>query len=71
MNFGHYTAFAKNSVSGKWYEYNDSNVSKKDLSEVCSSSAYVLFYKLRSFYPDNNVDFDKIKKAPPKTVEFD
>ena len=64
MNFGHYTAYAKNSISGKWYEYNDSKVSKRHPHEVCSSSAYVLFYKLRDFYPNGDTDFEKIKKVP-------
>jgi len=49
MNFGHYTAYAKNSLTSQWYEYNDSSVSKIDPDSVCSSAAYVLFYKQRGF----------------------
>jgi len=66
MNFGHYTAYGKNSVSGTWYEYNDSMVSEvDDPSEMISGAAYVLFYKQRSYYPDNQeVDFQKIRKIP-------
>ena len=64
MNFGHYTAFGKNSISGKWYEFNDSNVSKKSADDVCSSAAYVLFFKQRSFYPQGHADFEALKKAP-------
>jgi ubiquitin C-terminal hydrolase len=45
MNFGHYTAFAKN--NGKWIEYNDSIVSEAE--NVCTSAAYVLFYQKRGF----------------------
>ena len=46
LSFGHYTAFCKNSVNGKWYEFNDSCVNEiTDLSKIVSPSAYVLFYK--------------------------
>ena len=46
LSFGHYTAFCKNSVNEKWYEFNDSCVNEiTDLSKIVSPSAYVLFYK--------------------------
>ena len=64
MNFGHYTAFAKNSLNGQWYEYNDSTVSMVDADSVCSSAAYVLFYKKRGFPPNGQIDFELLKKAP-------
>ena len=44
---GHYTAFAKNPVFGKWYEFDDSHVSRSDANSAVTSSAYVLFYKKR------------------------
>ena len=40
---GHYTAICKN--SGKWYNYDDSNVNETNYRAVLSSSAYVLFYR--------------------------
>ena len=40
---GHYTAICKN--FGKWYNYNDSSVSKGSENDVVSSAAYVLFYR--------------------------
>lgn len=49
MNFGHYVAFAKNSRNSKWYEFNDSSVSHIEPDAVCTSAAYVLFYKKRGF----------------------
>lgn len=27
MGFGHYTAYAKNHITGKWYDFDDSSVS--------------------------------------------
>jgi len=49
---GHYTAYAKNSVNGNWYDYNDSHVSQvKDPESVVSKSAYLLFYRRRSETP--------------------
>lgn len=52
---GHYTAYAKNPLSNKWYYFNDSSVSEvRDLREIVSSSAYVLFYKRRC----ENIDFE-------------
>ncbi|OAA74109.1 Metalloenzyme, LuxS/M16 peptidase-like, metal-binding protein [Cordyceps fumosorosea ARSEF 2679] len=46
---GHYTAYAKNFVDGKWYNYNDSSVSLvSNPKTVISSAAYLLFYKRRA-----------------------
>ena len=44
--FGHYTAFCKNSIDNKWYEFNDSSINEiKDLSKIITPKAYVLFYR--------------------------
>ncbi|KAF9891719.1 CSN-associated deubiquitinating enzyme Ubp12, partial [Aspergillus nanangensis] len=49
---GHYTAYAKNFMTGKWNEYNDSHVSGvRDPQSVVSSAAYLLFYRRRSERP--------------------
>ncbi|RFU72417.1 hypothetical protein TARUN_9848 [Trichoderma arundinaceum] len=46
---GHYTAYAKNFVDGRWYNYNDSSVSPvSDPSSVVTSAAYLLFYRRRT-----------------------
>jgi len=45
---GHYVAFAKNCISGKWYEFNDSWVSEVSDSRVSGVEAYVLFYRKAS-----------------------
>jgi len=44
---GHYTAYALNKSTNKWYKFDDSYVSEIDESQVVSSSAYVLFYRRR------------------------
>ena len=46
LNGGHYTAHAKN-IDGSWYNFNDSSVSLANTNRVCSSGAYVLFYRRR------------------------
>ncbi|ETO13550.1 ubiquitin specific peptidase 4 (proto-oncogene), partial [Reticulomyxa filosa] len=42
---GHYTAYALNSKTDRWYYFNDSTVKPAKISEIVDSSAYVLFYK--------------------------
>ena len=41
---GHYTAICKN-YDGKWYSYDDSECTLANEKDVCSKSAYVLFYR--------------------------
>ncbi|KAL2863429.1 putative ubiquitin-specific protease UBP12 [Aspergillus lucknowensis] len=49
---GHYTAYAKNFMTGLWNEYNDSSVSRPiDPQNAVTSSAYLLFYRRRSDRP--------------------
>ena len=54
LNHGHYIAYAKNSITQDWYEFNDSLVTRIDpmvnnLEAMLSDSAYVVFYKLRNY----------------------
>ena len=44
---GHYVAYAKNYLNGKWYEFNDDSVSEMNESNVVTQSAYTLFYRRR------------------------
>lgn len=44
---GHYTAHCKNSLTDKWYYFNDSSCGKTSEADIVCSSAYVLFYRLR------------------------
>ena len=55
LNGGHYTAFCQNPIARKWFEFDDTHVTKvspkNDLDEieraVVGKAAYVLFYRLR------------------------
>uniref|UniRef100_A0A8C2YMQ1 Ubiquitin carboxyl-terminal hydrolase n=1 Tax=Chinchilla lanigera TaxID=34839 RepID=A0A8C2YMQ1_CHILA len=47
MGVGHYTAYAKNKFSGKWYYFDDSNVSLASEDQIVTKAAYVLFYQRR------------------------
>jgi hypothetical protein len=47
LGFGHYIAYAKNASNGNWYQFDDSRVSPLSVKDLCTSSAYVLFYKRR------------------------
>lgn len=40
---GHYFAYIKN-ANGKWYNFNDTNVSEMKLFDIISPKAYLLFY---------------------------
>jgi ubiquitin carboxyl-terminal hydrolase 8 len=45
---GHYTAYVKN-ANGKWYHFNDTNVSEVALMDsIVSPKAYVLFYRKKT-----------------------
>jgi len=48
MGGGHYTAYAKNLVDGRWYNLDDSSVSPVDSERVVTQAAYVLFYHRRT-----------------------
>lgn len=62
LSFGHYTATCLNPLENKWYDYNDSYVSMATEDDIVNSSAYVLYYRRRDFYPDNEVDYKAIKQ---------
>ncbi|RCI10149.1 hypothetical protein L249_8413 [Ophiocordyceps polyrhachis-furcata BCC 54312] len=58
---GHYTAYAKNFVDGRWYSFNDSAVHiVSDLSSMVTSAAYLLFYRRRSSRPLGGPRFAEI-----------
>ncbi|XP_064595874.1 ubiquitin carboxyl-terminal hydrolase 8-like [Liolophura sinensis] len=44
MEAGHYTAYAKNPLSGVWHKFDDQEVQKMSSDNVKTSAAYFLFY---------------------------
>ncbi|XP_021934283.1 ubiquitin carboxyl-terminal hydrolase 8 isoform X2 [Zootermopsis nevadensis] len=44
MEGGHYTAYCKNAEYGKWYKFDDHEVSEISNNSVRSGAAYILFY---------------------------
>ncbi|CAJ1444690.1 unnamed protein product [Effrenium voratum] len=50
---GHYVAYARSSIDGEWYHYDDSSVRRCSEEEVSSDKvgAYVLFYIRRDYRP--------------------
>ncbi|RBR22408.1 uncharacterized protein FIESC28_04502 [Fusarium coffeatum] len=73
---GHYTAYAKNFVDGRWYNYNDSSASPvSDPSSCITSAAYLLFYRRRSSTPLGGSRFgvisEKYKNSEENSEEED
>ena len=48
MGGGHYTAVCKN-IDGNWYDYDDRSCSKTSIRNICTSAAYVLFYRRKNW----------------------
>ena len=48
LSGGHYTAYCKNAINGKFYEFDDTSVSPIEDAKIATNAAYVLFYKLRT-----------------------
>ncbi|CAH8828341.1 unnamed protein product [Trichobilharzia szidati] len=46
MESGHYTTYCRNIRDGRWYEYDDENVSLLSRNEIQNDNAYILFYEL-------------------------
>lgn len=47
MGGGHYTAYGKNKLDGKWHYFDDSSVSSAAEDQIVTKAAYVLFYQRR------------------------
>ena len=47
LNGGHYTAYCQNPIDKKWYDCDDSDVSRMNGSNAVTKAAYVLFYRRR------------------------
>ena len=67
MGFGHYTAYAKNPLTNKWYDFDDSRVQQVEEKDVCTGAAYNLFYRRRDWHQnnmENGINFDKMAIKP-------
>ena len=54
---GHFIAFCKNLKNGKWYKYNDENVTEADNFEVHNEGiAYILFYNSKKTNKANMIN---------------
>lgn len=42
---GHYVAYARNRINGRWYIFNDANCTEVDVASVKEAETYVLFYE--------------------------
>ncbi|KAL4864841.1 hypothetical protein BDV12DRAFT_175600 [Aspergillus spectabilis] len=69
---GHYTAYAKNFMTGLWNEYNDSSVSRPiDAQNAVTSSAYLLFYRRRSEKPLGGKVLEEITESSTRPGSSD
>lgn len=69
VGFGHYTAFGKNPLDNKWYNFDDSSVSpvgsgKVNNGNLITTSAYNLFFRLRSDVNMDNLNFESVALRP-------
>lgn len=69
---GHYTAYAKNFIDGRWYNYNDSSVHHvADPTTAITEAAYLLFYRRRSKIPLGGSRFGVISEKFEEEEEDD
>ena len=61
LGFGHYTAYAKNPLNNKWYNFDDSNCSPVNEERIISDAAYNLFYRRRGFAQIGQLNYDKVR----------
>lgn len=58
-------AFCKNSVDGLWYCFDDSDVQQLSEDEVCTQTAYILFYQRRTAIPSWSANSSVAGKTIP------
>lgn len=63
-------AFCKNSVDGLWYCFDDNDVQQLSEDEVCTQTAYILFYQRRTAIPSWSANSSVAGKAIPLQVRF-
>lgn len=66
---GHYTAYGKNHITKKWYDFDDSHCSPIEPEDVITTAAYSLFYRLRDHVDDiADINYAEIEQRP--NLEF-
>ncbi|KAG0246406.1 Ubiquitin carboxyl-terminal hydrolase 33 [Mortierella sp. GBA43] len=61
---GHYIGYAKHSVDGLWYEFDDTYVTRKSPAEIAKMEAYILFYRRKASHREE--ERTRIEKFMPK-----
>ncbi len=63
------TAYAKNTLDGQWYNFDDSHVDQVDENSVMTNAGYLLFYQRRSSSTLNVQSIIEKMKESPMTEE--
>ena len=62
VGFGHYTAYCKNPIENRWYNFDDSSVTPvtqgSRYHNLVSNAAYNLFFRLRTSETMENLNID-------------
>lgn len=66
-NSGHYVANAKNSITNKWFNFDDHEVTEIKETDVVTNAAYIFFFIRRDF----NCNFDQIRQKLPENFAFE
>jgi ubiquitin C-terminal hydrolase len=64
---GHYTAYAQNWKTKKWYNFDDSSCSETRKDNVITKAAYNLFFRRRDYVDLNNIDYNKFRSEKEDT----
>jgi ubiquitin C-terminal hydrolase len=61
LGSGHYYSFALNTITNKWFEFNDSTLTEiENPSDIKSNGdSYILFYKRKEEKPKKKINFTK------------
>jgi hypothetical protein len=60
---GHYTAYAKNFATNKWYNFDDSSVSEVNEANVVTAAGYVLFYRRKDSWESISDQYDVVSAS--------
>ncbi|ESO09779.1 hypothetical protein HELRODRAFT_104950, partial [Helobdella robusta] len=69
LHNGHYTAYCRHPLNLSWYSYDDNKVNSLPVSNIVTSSAYLLFYEKRSHASDWSADLYRLLSGQRSTNE--